>query len=491
MNRSTLFCQLFAALFLGAGFLAEPAPAEDTKLRGDFEKLLDSRQEKLLGDLMKIIDERMEVRLTKLEEAVKARDSMIADLRAQVAKLSKASDAAAPPSAATALGQTLLGVKHTDVPADLGTKYNIEGGALVTQVLTKSPAVGAGIQVGDVIVAVNGDAVTSANLSGKIGALKPDQEVAVTYIQNGNKVTKKAKLIDKAQYDKILLARPVRLGVTVYEDERKLIVEKVEAGFTGSVAGLEENDVITSVNGADVSTITAIEEALGKIHAGDTFQLGFRRGDKATTLEIIGSDGPEGAKVVARKLDQKKPGVLGVSVVLGTAGVEVESLSTGGAAAAGGVKKGDIVKKVNGESVNDIAHLRGLLSKLSAGDKIALVLARGGESVELQDVTLQAMGPPAPGITVVEKPAPKRKGKLGFMASQAEGPSLVVKTVDPGSPAEKGALQVADVILSVNGKEVKSFSDLESVLKPTAAGDVLAMRVKRGADEADLTITLE
>ena len=77
------------------------------------------------------------------------------------------------------------------------------------------------------------------------------------------------------------------------------------------------------------------------------------------------------------------------------------------------------------------------------------------------------------------------------MASQAEGPSLVVKTVDPGSPAEKGALQVADVILSVNGKEVKSFSDLESVLKPAAAGDVLAMRVKRGADEADLKITLE
>ena len=47
------------------------------------------------------------------------------------------------------------------------------------------------------------------------------------------------------------------------------------------------------------------------------------------------------------------------------------------------------------------------------------------------------------------------------------------------------------MILSVNGKEVKSFSDLESELKPTAAGEVLAMRVKRGADEADLTITLE
>jgi len=497
MNRSTRLFQLFAAFFLTAGFLIGPAFSEDAALREDFKKLLDSRQETFLAEIMKLIDQRVEERLAKLEEAVKSRDKTIADLKAQVAQLSTSSDAPTP-APAPAVGvprQALLGVWHTDVAADLRSKYNVEGGALVTRVLTKTPATDAGIQVGDIIIAVNGEAVTSANLIGKIDGLKPDQEIEVTYIHGGSKVTKKAKLIDRAAYYAALEARPVRLGVTVHEIDGKLVVENVEAGFTGSVAGLAENDVITSINGKKVTTIPEIEEVLGKIHAGDQFRLGFQRGGEATTLEVVGSDGPQGAKLIPRKPDVKKRGVLGVSVVLSVAGVEVESVDTDSAAAAGGVQKGDIVKQLNGKDVADIAQLRGLLLKLAVGDKVALVVARGDESVELKDIMLKAMGPPESVAPVAAKPAPKpapqRKGKLGFMASQAEGPSLVIKSVDPGSPAEKGELQVADVILSVNGKEVKSFSDLESVLKPASAGDALAMRVRRGAEEKDLTITLE
>jgi S1-C subfamily serine protease len=499
MNRptQTQFSSLLAAFVLAAGFLIGPAVAEDSKLREDFKKLLDSRQEKFLGELLKIIDQRVEARLAKLEEEVKSRDQIIADLKAKVAELSKAPEApTAPPAvAAVAAGeQAFLGVKHTDVPADLGSKLSLDGGALVTRVLEKSPAAGAGLQAGDIILAVNGGAVTFANLTGAIEALKPDQEVEVTYLRDGNKVTKKAKLITKSQYEAGLQVRPVVLGVTVHEDEGKLIVEEVEAGLTASVAGLAVNDVLTSVNGTNVTTIPEIEAALAKIHAGEQFQLGVQRGDEALHLEVVGADGAQPAKLVTSNSDAKKPGVLGVTVVPSAAGIEVEVVEAGGAAAAGGVQKGDIVKEVNGKAVAAIADLKAILTQLSAGDKIALVLVRGDGRVKLKDIALQAMGPPQPAAAapvVAAKPAPVRKGKLGFMAAQAAGPQLVVRSVDPGSPAEKGELQVADVILSVNGKEVKSFSDLESALTPAASGDALAMRVKRGNEEMDLTITLD
>jgi len=185
-------------------------------------------------------------------------------------------------------------------------------------------------------------------------------------------------------------------------------------------------------------------------------------------------------------------------VVIASAGVQVESVLPGGAAQAGGVKDGDVLKKLNGQDLTTIEQLQDALRKLYAGDKIALVVGREGKDVEIKDLALQAAPPAAAAVAPAPTPAPaapaqpkaKQKGVLGIVAGQTDQPSIVVKMVNPGSAAEKAEIKAGDVIRAINGKDVRTFSDLESLLGPVLAGETIKVRVKRGEEEKELQVVL-
>jgi S1-C subfamily serine protease len=413
------------------------------------------------------------------------------------------------------------------VPADLRAKLKIDGGALVTQVLDESPAAAAGLAVNDVIVEVQGTPVSSANLSSVVAGLKPDQEVNVTYFHDGNRVTKPAKLADREKFFAARAAKaapapakkePVVLGVTVLEKDGALHVEAVDDGFTGGVAGLKAGDKITHLNGKELKTLEDIAGELKKVVEGDKLVIIHKRGDETITVNVVGAHGKDGAKVVAReskkpqpkeepkpaepKPAEKKPGLLGVAVVPDAAGVVVESVLGDTAAAAAGIQKGDVIKKANGHEIADVDALKGILSKLSAGDKVSLEVLREGKSVELKDIVLKAEGDKVASAKPPEKPpekkpeeAPKppkakQKGALGILATQTVDQKVVVRSVNPGGAAEKADLKPGDVFLKINDKAVAGFGDLESVLQALFAGDSVTIRVLRGTEEKDIKVTL-
>ncbi|MEP4033282.1 RIP metalloprotease RseP [Roseibium polysiphoniae] len=66
--------------------------------------------------------------------------------------------------------------------------------------------------------------------------------------------------------------------------------------------------------------------------------------------------------------------------------------------------------------------------------------------------------------------------------------SPVVETVQPGSAAEVGGLMPEDLILSVDGREISTFSDLQRIVSVSA--DVpLLLEVERGSSVVTLTVT--
>jgi S1-C subfamily serine protease len=77
----------------------------------------------------------------------------------------------------------------------------------------------------------------------------------------------------------------------------------------------------------------------------------------------------------------------------------------------------------------------------------------------------------------------------------------LVLDVVPGSPAEKsgirptqrdaeGRIQLGDLIVSVDGKEVKSADDLAAELEEKAVGTPVRLRLRRGQQEVEVSLTL-
>jgi len=85
-----------------------------------------------------------------------------------------------------------LGASFYTVDASIASRYNlsVNQGALVTQVTRSSPADSAGLKAGDVITAIDGAAVTTAEgLQLLLQSYKVGQKVQVTYYRGSNKQT--------------------------------------------------------------------------------------------------------------------------------------------------------------------------------------------------------------------------------------------------------------------------------------------------------------
>ncbi len=83
-----------------------------------------------------------------------------------------------------------IGVEPQELNAELAETFNIKtkSGVIITGVLQNGPAAQAGIQPGDVIVAVEGKAVSSVTeLLGAVAALKPGVAAPLTVLRKDNK----------------------------------------------------------------------------------------------------------------------------------------------------------------------------------------------------------------------------------------------------------------------------------------------------------------
>lgn len=64
----------------------------------------------------------------------------------------------------------------------------------------------------------------------------------------------------------------------------------------------------------------------------------------------------------------------------------------------------------------------------------------------------------------------------------------VVEEVSPGYPADKAGLKKGDLILSVDGKDISSWEELQSVVT-NSQGKALSLRVKRDGETLDINVT--
>ena len=68
---------------------------------------------------------------------------------------------------------------------------------------------------------------------------------------------------------------------------------------------------------------------------------------------------------------------------------------------------------------------------------------------------------------------------------------VLVESVEPGGPSERGGVKPEDVIVAINGKPVKDGDDLVGRVSETPIGTEVGLTVDRGGKKVDLKVTVE
>jgi serine protease Do len=163
-------------------------------------------------------------------------------------------------------------------------------------------------------------------------------------------------------------------------------------------------------------------------------------------------------------------------------------------AAAAGVKSGDVITAVDGETVADPHDLARRIAALGPKKTVKLALIRNGSPMTI-DVVLGTM--PADKTAAAESRnsdddnGASALAKLGLTLRPAHGQDgVVVAEVDPdGAAADKG-LKQGDVILEVAGKSVNRPADVVDAIDVAKSGGKKSVLVRVKSNDGERYLTL-
>lgn len=158
-----------------------------------------------------------------------------------------------------------LGVMIKDVNRMLADQFDYNGheGALVDQVEEGSPAEEAGIQIGDIILEVEGKKIKNiAMLRNKVSEYAPGTEVELEIYRNGKKELISATLglrgglVEGGAHTLGIKVRPLtEEELEDYPTDQGWLITEVEDNSPGMNVGLQENMVISTIDRKPVKTL--------------------------------------------------------------------------------------------------------------------------------------------------------------------------------------------------------------------------------------------
>lgn len=201
-----------------------------------------------------------------------------------------------------------LGVLIQDVDHNLAESFGMAQpyGALVSKVMPDSPADKAGVQVGDVILAFNGQRLlNSSQLPPLVGASGIEEEASLKILRSGNEIAvpvQVGRLADDDEEPELVPAKAEpdqieQLGLAVIDIDpqvrKELGLEESGGALVGKVssgaaqdAGIRRGDIVLMFDGVDVSNARHLRELIEQAEDKRTVAVLVRRGESPLFMAL-------------------------------------------------------------------------------------------------------------------------------------------------------------------------------------------------------------
>jgi hypothetical protein len=152
-----------------------------------------------------------------------------------------------------------------------------------------------------------------------------------------------------------------------------------------------------------------------------------------------------------------------------------------------GFRRGDVIVSVHGRPIrNDADFLRFIITQ--PGQRVPVMVLRDGRRetiyVQYRDV---AYNQPAYGNRQYQAGG----AYLGVGFDPQVRDAAVVLSVNPGSPAQEAGLQSGDILVALNGQEIRSYPDAIAIIRAMRPGDELEIIVERARTERQVVALLD
>ncbi len=196
-----------------------------------------------------------------------------------------------------------LGVLIQRVDRDLAESFGLDraAGALIARILPDSPAESSGLKEGDIIIEFNGRKIDlSSDLPHVVGRTKAETVVDVEVVRKGKLKTVEVEigLLPERPEQQFRTGRQIldnRLGISVVDltDELRerldldkgVAISRISFG-PGRTAGLQRGDVITEIDGEDVSDVEQFERIVRDLPADTAIHMRVVRDGRPEYLVI-------------------------------------------------------------------------------------------------------------------------------------------------------------------------------------------------------------
>ncbi len=410
---------------------------------------------------------------------------------------------------AVVFAQDNLDTQSTQIPF-IGIRYwGIDEGLLVTGVIANTPAEVARLQSGDIVTAVEGEAIQVDTVREVVWKHEPGTTVTLSLNRDGEAMEQNLTLMARPEdlFENPTYAIPLDLasvGLYVGHCDDKLLVLGALAGSDIATAGFQVYDQIVAIDGDTVSNIGEADVAVSYLSEGDVLSFVVMRGDRELVINTVVVDHrrrPPRHRQPQPRLEFSNTYVSNsIGLGYGDGFIQVQAIEPAHELYTAGIRRFDFITAANGAPLDEAQDY-------FSGDEITLTVARESGTFEIEapatvaplllyglDAAVeqdrsQWLGLHEKQVTLGVRYLQLEPDNAYFEGSGVSHGAYVAEVIE-GLPAAKAGIQVGDVIVAVAGEDVTMELDLRNRIYFHQPGDEVWLDILRDGEMIQIEVTL-
>lgn len=165
-------------------------------------------------------------------------------------------------------------------------------------------------------------------------------------------------------------------------------------------------------------------------------------------------------------------------------------------AAKAGLKSGDVILKLNGQTIDNTAQLPAKVAATAIGSKVELQILRDGKEKTLSATIEKLKDEQASASSTTSEPGESSLGLAVQPLTDAQRKELdvkyglLVRSVGEGAAGRAG-VRPGDVLMELGGVKLESVSDLKTATSKLKSGQPVALRLMRNGSPLFIALKVE